>query len=162
MNGGTFKKGEYGRAMREVYTEIIINAPRSAVWRVLADIPGYNRWNPFLTYGGGEVKEGETLKLNVRLPGAWVTPTQVRVLTVTPEQELAWLGHFLNIPRLIDGYHSFQLIKQGEDQTKLVHKEHFEGFLLPFFFGWFTERKIKQGMERMNPALKRTVENLPK
>lgn len=146
--------------MRNVCTEILINAPRSAVWRVLVDVPGYNRWNPFLTYRGGEVKEGATLLLDVHLPGAWVTPTQVRVLTVNPEQELVWLGHFLNIPHLIDGYHSFQLMKHGEDQTKMVQKEHFEGFLLPFFLGWFTEIKIKKGMERMNPALKRVVENL--
>ncbi|MBK8576146.1 MAG: SRPBCC domain-containing protein [Elusimicrobia bacterium] len=146
--------------MRDISTEIIIDASRSDVWRVLVDMPGYNRWNPFMTYEGGEVKVGATLHLNVHLPGAWVTPTQVRVLTVNPEQELVWLGHFLNIPRLIDGYHSFLLIENGPDQTRLVHKEHFEGVLLPFFFGWFTERKIKQGMERMNPALKRVVETV--
>lgn len=145
--------------MRDVYTELVIDAPRSAVWRVLIDIPGYNRWNPFITYRGGDVKEGERLKLDVSLPGAWVTPTEVRVTQIDPERELSWVGHFLNIPGLIDGFHTLQLLDLGSEQTKLIHKEQFKGFLLPFFFGWFTVKKIKQGMDLMNPALKRVVEN---
>lgn len=146
--------------MREVHTEILINAPRSAVWRVLLDMPGYNRWNPFLKFAGGKLEVGEFLRLDVHLPGAWVTPTRVQILKLNRERELVWKGQFLNIPHLIDGYHSFLLFDLGEDRTKLVHQEHFKGFLLPFFFGWFTERKIKQGMERMNPALKTEAEAL--
>lgn len=145
----------------DVLTDITIDAPRGAVWQVLFDIPGYNSWNPFLTYAGGNVSVGEILRLDVHLPGAWVTPTKVRVLTVDPERELVWLGHFLNIPGLIDGHHSLQLFDQGPAQTKLVHKERFDGFLLPFFFGWFTRKKIGQGMERMNLALKHVIETFP-
>ncbi len=133
----------------DIETESLIDAPRSTIWSVLIDVPGYNGWNPFLKHAGGGVAVGEVLRLDVHLPGAWVTPTKVRIMTVDPERELTWLGHFLNIPGLIDGYHSLQLFDEGHGQTKLVHKEHFEGFLLPIFFSWFTRKKIRQGMDEL-------------
>lgn len=144
--------------MRAVYTEIRIEAPRSAVWKALTDMPAYRQWNPFLDYREGEIQLGATLKLIVKLPGAWDTPTQVRVISIDHERELGWVGHFLNIPHLIDGSHSFELIDAENRRTTLIQKEHFEGVLLPFFFGWFTQKKIKLGMERMNLALKQWVE----
>ncbi len=33
--------------MKEIHTEIEINAPAGKVWRVLTDFPSYPEWNPF-------------------------------------------------------------------------------------------------------------------
>jgi uncharacterized membrane protein len=34
--------------MKEIHTEIEINAPAEKVWRVLTDFAAYPEWNPFV------------------------------------------------------------------------------------------------------------------
>jgi hypothetical protein len=145
--------------MRSVRTEIAIQAPVDVVWRVLIDVPGYNRWNPFLTYLGGAVQKGADLEFKISLPGAWSTKARTRVLTIDPLREFAWLGHFLNTPGLIDGHHRFRLAARGPSETTVSHEEDFRGALLPFL-GWFTTTYIRRGMLAMDPRLKREAERL--
>lgn len=145
--------------MRSVRTAITIDAPIHIVWRVLLDVPGYNRWNPFLTYLKGSVREGDPLEFKIHLPGAWSTKARTRVLKIDPEREFAWLGHFLNVPGLIDGNHRFRLSALGPSKTEVSHEEDFRGVLLPLF-GWFTTTYIRRGMLAMDPRLKEEAESL--
>ncbi len=39
--------------MKVIHTEIEINAPAEAVWRVLTDFAAYPEWNPFVPPSGG-------------------------------------------------------------------------------------------------------------
>ena len=51
--------------MRELRTEMEIDASADAIWAVLTDPSRYAEWNPLVVEAAGEVREGE--KLEVRL-----------------------------------------------------------------------------------------------
>ena len=44
--------------MKEIQTEIEINASAEKVWRVLIDFAAYSEWNPFVRRVEGEVSVG--------------------------------------------------------------------------------------------------------
>ncbi|HWC70427.1 MAG TPA: SRPBCC family protein [Actinomycetota bacterium] len=63
--------------MRELRTEIEIDAPPEQVWQVLTDFGAYPDWNPFIRSIEGEPQVGS--RLNVRIdPTPWATPPQRR------------------------------------------------------------------------------------
>lgn len=78
------------------------------------------------------------------------------VITVRPERELRWLGHFL-VPGIFDGEHFFLLEPIGEDQTRLTQGEKFSGLLVGLFGGTLSTT-VEAGFKAMNTALKREAE----
>ncbi len=42
--------------MREILTNIQIDASESKVWKILTDFPKYKDWNPFIISASGEIK----------------------------------------------------------------------------------------------------------
>ena len=51
--------------MRQLFTEIEINAPVEKVWTILSDFEKYPDWNPFVKSIEGEIKEGATNSIEV-------------------------------------------------------------------------------------------------
>jgi hypothetical protein len=61
------------------------------------------------------------------------------------------------MPGIFDGEHSFELLAQGQGQTRFIHKEIFSGILVPMF--WSTlDRDTRAGFNNMNQALKARCE----
>ncbi|WP_083862001.1 SRPBCC family protein [Halogeometricum pallidum] len=44
--------------MREIQTEIEIDAPPETVWEQLTDFASYEQWNPHISRVSGELREG--------------------------------------------------------------------------------------------------------
>ncbi len=140
--------------MKEIITEIIIQAPKEKVWQVMTDLEAYQEWNPFLVASEGKLKVGERLKNTMVLDGA----TQVfkPIITVLDKnQKFEWLGGLpLNI---FNGRHYFILEDLGNGLTKLIHGEKFTGFLHKFIINKIGE-STRQGFINWNRALKERVE----
>ena len=47
--------------MKELKTEIILNASTEQVWNALTDLDQYASWNPFIVSSKGEIKVGSKL-----------------------------------------------------------------------------------------------------
>ena len=66
--------------MKELQSEIEINAPAERVWEVLADFASYPRWNPFICWTSGVPRTGNTGRwvntgaVDLALPGASFSP----------------------------------------------------------------------------------------
>lgn len=141
--------------MRTIHTEIDIDTEPAAVWSVLADLPGYGSWNPFIREASGQLIEGTKLTLRM-FPASGkpqtFTPT---VLVAREAAELRWLGR-LYIPGLFDGEHSFTLTPLEGGRTKLEQAERFSGILVPLV------RKVIDRTEHdfraLNQALKTRAE----
>lgn len=145
--------------MREISTDVEINAPASRVWEILTELAEYPKWNPFIRRAGGNVREGAKLEIRIE-PGDGSTMTfKPTVLRADAGKEFRWLGRLI-LPGLFDGEHIFQLSAMGSDGTRLVHREEFRGILVPLLWGSL-EAKTKKGFEAMNLALKQRAEDHP-
>jgi hypothetical protein len=80
------------------------------------------------------------------------------VLTVTPNRELRWLGHFL-LPGIFDGEHYFQITPLAPGRVKFTQGERFSGILVPFAKSSL-DGGTKAGFLAMNRALKARAESV--
>ncbi|HEY5648179.1 MAG TPA: SRPBCC domain-containing protein [Nitrospiria bacterium] len=136
--------------MREIRTEIEINASINTVWRILTDLNNWKAWNP--------IKEAR----GVATPGAQLTITmgggrqyQPIVTEVREPKSFRWRGKMM-AGFLMTNDKAFELEKAGSG-TRLIHRERFSGLLVPLFWG-----KMNQGvppmLKSMNESLKKEAE----
>lgn len=122
---------------------------------MLVDVDTWPTWNPCLTVDG-DLREGAEIDVTVQTPGGRSRALRGRVETVAPPNELAWRERSL-LPGVFEGDHVVELMRRGPKQTKVVHRERFEGLLVPLF-----ERSdlddTRLAFEAMNRALKDRVE----
>lgn len=144
--------------MRELYTEVMIEATAERVFRILTDITRYHEWNPLIVSACGKVAAGETLDIRIRPPGKLDQPYVVEVLRVVPEREFIWLGH-MKIKGVLDGTHFFELFPEGTNRVRLVHREEFRGLLVPLVWKAFLDTRMREGFEALNRSLKAQAEN---
>ncbi|MEN6554458.1 MAG: SRPBCC domain-containing protein [Methanobacterium sp.] len=142
--------------MKEIYTEIKINASASVVWSILTDFDDFSRWNPFIRKISGKLQEGAQIEVFIIPPNSNGMKFRPKILTYDPERELRWLGNFW-IPKLFDGEHSLIINEISENKVLFIQKERFSGLFVPFFSG--TLKDTESGFEMMNHALKEEVEN---
>ena len=141
--------------MREIQTEIEIDASPDVVWSHLTSFEKYPDWNPFITSAEGKAELGARLSVTIFPPGGKAMGFKPKVLVAEPGRELRWLGRFL-LPGIFDGEHRFLLESHG-DGTKLIQAEKFRGLLVPLM--WKSMRpKTTRGFELMNEALKARCE----
>ena len=142
--------------MKEIYTEIEINAPASVVWSILTDFDDFSRWNPFIRKISGKLQKGAQIEVFIIPPNSNGMKFRPKILTYDPEKELRWLGNFW-IPKLFDGEHSLVINEISENKVLFIQKERFSGLFVPFFSG--TLKDTESGFEMMNHALKEEAEN---
>ncbi|MDY7082478.1 MAG: SRPBCC domain-containing protein [Halobacteria archaeon] len=139
--------------MKEIRTQIEIDAPPGAVWDVLTDFEAYDEWNPFIPRAEGEIEEGEKIEVEIQPPDSRAMEFNPTLLKVIPDQELRWKGK-LFFRGLFDGEHVFVLEEKG-GSTVFIQKEEFSGILVGLILN---EDEIRRGFESMNEALKERIE----
>ncbi|WP_410790185.1 SRPBCC family protein [Kribbella sp. C-35] len=134
-----------------LHTELDIDASPEQVWKVLTDRQAYPDWNPFIISSTGELKVGDTITNVLRDTKGSETKFTPKLLAVTPNQELRWIG---KVPpgALFDGEHSFRLTALPDGRTRLVQEEKFSGAAVPFTRSMLN-KTIKPQFEAMNQAL---------
>ncbi len=68
--------------MKELHSEIEIDAPAERVWRLLTDFASYPEWNPFIRSISGQPTPGERLEVRIEPPGGRDMTFRPTVLTV--------------------------------------------------------------------------------
>ena len=142
--------------MKELRTEIDINAPAERVWRHLTDFAAFPEWNPFIPRIRGELRAGSRLEVLLQASGTKGMTFRPTVKKVEPNRELRWLGH-LAIPGLFDGEHIFEITPTGNDRVRFVQREEFHGLLVPLLRR-SVDRDTRRGFEEMNRALRARAE----
>ena len=141
--------------MRELRSEIAIDAPPERVWQVLTAFGAYPEWNPFIRSIEGEAKVGSRLKIRIEPPGARGMTFRPTVRAAEPARELRWLGR-LFVPGLVDGEHRLALEPLAGGRSRFIQSERFSGLLVGLLGR--TLAATERGFEQMNEALKRRVE----
>ncbi len=142
--------------MKELATEIEINARAALVWEILVDFDAYSSWNPFITKIGGDPRLGSRLSVVMEQPGSRPMRFRPRVVAVRPNRELAWIGRLL-LPGIFDGEHHFVIEPAAKGSVRFVQRERFSGLLVGLLWKMIDTR-TRSGFEAMNRALKRRAE----
>jgi hypothetical protein len=138
--------------MKELRTEIEIEAPAERVWQLLTDFASFPQWNPFIRSASGEAETGVRLTVHIQPSGARGMTFRPTVLKAEPNRELRWLGRLL-IPGLFDGEHIFTIEPLGANRVRFVQHEIFTGLLVPLLARGL-DTDTRRGFEEMNQALK--------
>ena len=142
--------------MKELRTEIEIQASDKRVWQLLTDFASFPQWNPFMRQAVGEPKTGARLEMHIQPSGASGMTFRPTVLKAEPNRELRWLGHLL-MPGLFDGEHILTIESLAENRVRFVQREIFTGILVPLFAHGL-DKDTRRGFEEMNRALKARAE----
>jgi hypothetical protein len=120
------------RPARVVRTEIVVEAPRYVVWRLLSDFPHYDDWNPYITQARGHAVVGEQIHLRFA-PGSG-QPRQVdcEVVVVNGMRKLEWICRTYHLPGVLDREHIFRLLPLGSERVRIVYEGRWEGVFVPF------------------------------
>ena len=142
--------------MRELRTEIDIDAPAEAVWSALMDFENYGAWNPFVREISGEPIPGNKLKVFIKPEGGSGMKLAPEVVTINENKVFAWKGK-LGISGIFDGKHEFIIESKIDNSVRFIHREKFSGILVPILWPML-EKNTRRGFEDMNKALKSLVE----
>lgn len=141
--------------MKELRTEIEIQASPERVWQILTDLDGYPGWNPFLFQAIGKAWVGEKVAITYR-SGSKEMTLHCTVIRVEPNKELCWKYHVI-LPALFSGEHTFSIEPIGDNQIRFVDREIFNGLLVSSQ-ARDIDTNSKQGFEAMDQALKARAE----
>ncbi|MEK6481969.1 SRPBCC domain-containing protein [Catalinimonas sp. 4WD22] len=140
--------------MKELKTEIILNAPKEQIWKVLTDFPNYGSWNPFIVSIEGKPVLHSRLKNTLMSKGKPMVFKPV-ITRLEENKVFEWLGSgFLGT---FKGRHYFILEKLGDGKTKLIHGEQFSGLLSGPILKMIGDDTLLN-FQSMNKALKERVE----
>ena len=142
--------------MHELHTDIDIAATPEDVWSVLVDFPAHSSWNPFIRHIHGTAREGASLHIYFRPPGAPRVRLRATVLVAQPPRELRWRSRIL-MPEVFEAEHWFVLIPLSSREVRLQQSLWIDGLVSPFLRNR-VDRDVHRGFREMNSALKGRVE----
>ena len=142
--------------MKELHSEIEIQASAEQVWQLLIDFASFPEWNPFMRRASGEVKVGARLEVYLQPSGTSGMTFKPTVLNAEPNRELRWLGRLI-MPGLFDGEHILTIEPLETNRVRFVQREIFKGLLVPLF-AHRLDTDTRRVFEEMNRALKARAE----
>ncbi|MDR2651686.1 MAG: SRPBCC domain-containing protein [Prevotellaceae bacterium] len=142
--------------VKELYTEILINAHYSLVWNVFSKFNEYPQWNPFIKLIKGEIKAGNRIYVKIIPPDSKEMVFKPKVLEFEENKKLKWLGRFI-FPGLFDGEHLFELVDNKDGTTTFKQSEKYKGLFVPLLKNML-ENNTKRGFVEMNEKIKEISE----
>ena len=132
-----------------------IRAPAEAIWGVIADIPGWEAWNPLYPRAQGALRIGSQLDLDVVLPGAGPRAIRPVIADWIPNEQIHWKLRMAG--GLIRSTRYIEIEALTESGCLFANGEVFDGLLGPTLARRMRPA-IKAGFAAMGEALKARVE----
>jgi hypothetical protein len=143
--------------MKIIETSIIIQAPADHVWRILTDLDGYVKWNPFITFARGDLVAGQPLWFSRANNMTSILNYGVVTVMNAEKHKLSWTTHWITA-RVLNTVYSFTIEPVELETVCFTQRETLSGFM-PMFFrrSWF--HTLQSYMVSKNKAIKRLAEN---
>jgi uncharacterized protein YndB with AHSA1/START domain len=140
--------------------DVVIDAPADVIWRVMLDLDGYPRWNPFIVRvdrpGGRPARVGDAITLHVRFGNGQRVASRERITRIEPPAVLEYrFDGWMHRVGLIRGRRLQRLERVDDGATRYHTEERFRGALSSVVV-----RGVQDGFRRHAEALKRYVEAL--
>ena len=142
--------------MKELRTEIEIDAEPKKTWNILMDFENWQDWNPIVNQVKGTATVGSKLVVTMcDNHGKDAQRYMPSVTNLEPPKYFRWRAQMMaSFMFTNDKVFELEEIPNG---TRLIHREEFSGLLVPLFWG-----KLKSGalpmLNAMNKALKLAAE----
>lgn len=143
--------------MKTLHSELGVGAPAPIVWQVLADLPGWERWNPVMR-AKGRLAPGERLSVTVDPPGGTQMRIDPTVIQLEEGRQLRWLSHVL-FRGILDIEQGFRVVAEDVGRCRLEQFAVFRGLLADAVL-WRNRKPIETGFQAMNRSLKREAERV--
>ncbi len=143
--------------MKELSTDIEIDAPAARVWQVLTDTEAFSEWNPSIASIDGQLEEGSRISMRVTPKRGMAMTVKATVIKAEPDRELRWLGHLVT-SALFAGEQSFTIEPLSGGSVRFHQAERFTGILVPLMGLIGAFRNTHDDFVRMNEALKNRAE----
>jgi len=142
--------------MRQVQTQIDIQAPASLVWAILADFGTYRRWNPLIRGVLGKLRAGGEIEVRLRSREGSDVSVRYTIVRAREPRELRWLDRW-TVPGLFSSERRFRIESLPEGGVRFHHGEQAQGIMVPLL-AQRRQLRGKAGLEAMNTALKQRAE----
>jgi len=144
--------------LKEIHTEIDINASPEKAWTILTDFNNFSQWNPFIRQINGDPKVGTKLKVHLHTLSGKNRTYRPMVTKVEPYRELRWSGKSF-VPGIFNGERIFILKPLKTNYIRFVHIEIFTGLGVALA-GDRLDKDMYQSFAKMNNAFKEKVEQV--
>jgi hypothetical protein len=144
--------------LKTIETNIVIDSTPEKIWDVLTNFEEYELWNPFMTKVVGNASLGSKIEVNIRTISGKNRSYYPIITKCETNKELRWKGKSF-LPGVFDGERVFVLEKSDDDKVSFYHKEIFSGLGVKLV-GNKLDENLREGLVRMNEALKVRAENL--
>jgi hypothetical protein len=141
--------------MRELNTEIEIEASAEKVWSTLTDFARYHEWNPFIPKIAGDLRNGAKVQIHLHIPNEKKeTAFTATILNIIENETLSWVGKLAG--GMFVGKRRFVIEPINENRVRFTHSEKFNGILVGILGKKIDNARL--GFEEMNKALKARAE----
>jgi len=142
--------------MREIKTELNIDAPPEQVWRIITDFDNWEKWNPIVNTTSGTAALGSKVEITMRGKDGQDANSYTAIITRFDEPKtLRWHGKMM--AEFLMANDKIIELEETDSGTRLIHRETFNGILVPLFWGKLSEH-VPAMLNSMNEALKNVVE----
>ena len=131
-----------------------VRAPSEKIWEVIADLPGWDRWNPVEKAASGAIAFGGVITLTEAIEGLPERQVTGRVADWQPNAQLVWSekrGFLFNVIR----YYEIEELEPGS--CIVANGFIFSGFMGEGFHDKH-KKKIKTACEAIGEALRTASE----
>jgi hypothetical protein len=135
-----------------------VRTPAEAVWRVLADIEAWPKWNPLYPKAAGVIRIGAQLDLEVVLPGQAARAIQPTIIDWIPNEQLLWRLRLAG--GLVKTTRYFEIEELTPGSCIFSNGEMFDGLLGPTIAKRL-RRSLREGFRAMGEAVKTRAEAAP-
>lgn len=146
--------GPSGPSGIKIEHRVGIKAPAEVIWEIMADIPGWESWNPVYPKAAGELRIGSRLNLTVAIPGEAHRQIAPVILDWVPNDQIHWKLSMMG--GLITSIRYLEIDILGEENCIFSNGELFQGLLSPLVSS--KRRAIRQGFTALGEAMQAKAE----
>jgi hypothetical protein len=136
-----------------IETTVDIDATIHKVWYALSHLEQFKSWNS-ATWFNLKPIVGKKQTMHVKLLGLWLA-VPVKIQHCSLNEGLRWQG---GIPFIFTGSHYFKLETLGDEKTRMIQGEDFQGICVPLLLP-FLRKALNTLYQGMNRDIKHHCEN---
>ncbi len=136
-----------------ISTDIIIDAPKENVWKVLADLKNWPTWTSLIISARGEFKKDSKLTLEFVNPAGGSILFERTMFLFEPCEAFGWTGDAFSG---LKDFHVYELEATEDGKTKFIQSDGLHGADVPGITEM--EQQMLVGYKIFNEELKKYIE----